>query len=92
MKNIASHFTVLVPDIHSLSSVEFCQCCFFNKKLVGADPENSERGDRVPPPPHPRSAPRQMKTSLAAYSIVGVFVMHSKVTLTFRKIELKSIL
>ena len=27
-----------------------------------------------------------------AYSIVGVFVMHSKVTLTFRKIELKSIL
>ena len=27
-----------------------------------------------------------------AYSIVGVFVMHSKATLTFRKIELKSIL
>ena len=27
----------------------------------------------------------------AAYSIVGVFVMKSKVTLTFRNIELKSI-
>ena len=27
-----------------------------------------------------------------AYSIAGVFVVHSKVTLTFRKIELKSIL
>ena len=26
------------------------------------------------------------------YSIVGVFVMHSKITLTFRKIQLKSIL
>ena len=36
-----------------------------------------------------------MKTSLsghAAYSTVGVFVMQSKVMLTFRKIELKRIL
>ena len=44
------------------------------------------------------SPPPRMKTSLfrilhtEAYSIVSIFVMQSKVTLTFRKIELKSIL
>ena len=53
----------------------------------GADPENSERESRVPHPP-----PTQRMRGDAAYSIVGVFVMHSNVTLTFRKIELKSIL
>ena len=54
---------------------------FKKASLSGADPENSERGGRFPPS-HPR-----MTNSLsghAAYSTVGVFVMQSKVTLTFR--------
>ena len=59
----------------------------------GADPKNSERGGRVPPPPPPPSPHHERKftfqdmrhTELWAYS-------WCKVTLTFRKIELKSIL
>ena len=46
--------------------------------VAGADPENSEKGGRVPHPPTP--PPQKMKTSLsghAAYSFVGVFVMQT---------------
>ena len=42
-------------------------------------------------PPHPLS-PRMKTSGHAAYSIAGVFVMQSKVMLTFQNIELKSIL
>ena len=63
--------------------------------ILETDPENSERGGRVPqlPPPLRPAPERKLHFSgHAAYSIVGVFVMQSKVTLTFRKTELKSIL
>ena len=50
--------------------------------MAGADPENSERGGRVSPPPPER---KLQFSGHAAYSIVGVFVMQSKVT--FRKTE-----
>ena len=49
-------------------------------KRAGADSERGGQVPRSPPPPPPTS-----------YSIVGVFVMQSKVA-TFWKIELKSIL
>ena len=47
------------------------------------------------PIPNPPPLPPWMKLHFsghAAYRIVGVFVMQSKVTLMFRKMELKSIL
>ena len=72
--------------IENLLLYEFRECS-------GADPENSERGGPVPhptlPPPPP---PLNEHLGHTAYSIVGVFVMQSKKTFTFRKIKLKSIL
>ena len=53
------------------------------------DPENLGRGGRVP---HPRPEWKLYFSEHAAYSIVSIFVMQGKVTLTFRKIELKGIL
>ena len=59
--------------------------------FLGADPENSERGGRVLPPLHP-AWNENFTFQDGAYIIVGVFMMQSEVTLTFQKIELKSIL
>ena len=56
--------------------------------LSGADPENSERGGRVPQP----ASNENFTFQYGAYSIVGIIIIQSEVTLTFRKIELKSIL
>ena len=53
----------------------------------GGDPEISERGGRVS---HPQW--KLYFSGRAAYSIVSVVVMQSRVTLTFRKTELKNIL
>ena len=55
------------------------------RETPGADPENLERGGRVP---YPALFERKLQFSGdGAYSIVGVFVMQSEVTLTFQKIE-----
>ena len=54
---------------------------------IEVDPENSKKegteSPTLPPPP---------LSGHAGYSILSVFLMQSKVKLTFRKIELKSIL
>ena len=60
--------------------------------IPGADPENSERGGRVPPLPCPPLEWKLHFSGDAPYSIMSVFMMQSKVTLTLRKIESKSIL
>ena len=56
----------------------------FFSLLSGADPENSERGGRVPHPPPPPPPPvwKLNFSGHAAYIIVGVFVMQNNVTLT----------
>ena len=54
--------------------------------FAGADLENSERGSRISPPPPPGEWKLHF-SGHAAYSIVDVLLMQSKVTLTFRKIE-----
>ena len=79
------------------SSVHFAPVKPKRVEFSGADPENTERGGGVshrPEPPHPTPHhERKLQFSgHAAYSIVGVFVMQSQVTFTFRKVELKSIL
>ena len=56
------------------------------KVNTGADPENSERGVPSPPPSSPEW--KLHFSGHAVYNIVSVFVMQSKVTLTFQKIEL----
>ena len=55
-----------------------------------ADPENSEQGARVPFPPPP---PLKENFTVKAMQHTGLWVyLWCKVMLTFRKIELKSIL
>ena len=77
------------PDTKNPASNFWCS--------AGADPENSERGGRVlqPPSPHPNPPPQRENFTfqdMQYTAFEGVFVMQSKVTLTFRKTELKSIL
>ena len=59
----------------------------------GADQkEIRKRGPSPQPSPHPLNEYFTFQDVHAAHSIVDVFVMQSKVTLTFRKIELQRIL
>ena len=82
-------YMFIIINQESENSVFFSTLWFMlqHRNSSGAEPENLERVGRVPsfPPPPPPLERKLHFSGHAAYSIVGVFVMQSKVT--FRKTE-----